>query len=270
MEQQRVGIGGHLSRLWQRLWRGAERVMGRSDARGQAARRWLAPTPVTVPPAIYAQRERLYVCALQLLDDPQAARHVVAEALVGAAIALAQHEQGRGPDGRAGDGATQSQSEAELTSWLDRTVLRLALVRLRVTPQPMPIGDPLETRSEDDPAGRGGAIDGLGTDSTPPSVSDGVAQLERIGDALGTLPPEIRAVIALVVMQGRSLAATADLLDIREETCAFFLSHGRKLLRRALQRDLVAAEDILGAGSILLQPRDLHDLHGSKKATARA
>ena len=270
MEQQRVGIGGHIARLWQRLWRGAERVASGSEATGQTARHWLVPAPVSVPPALYAQRERLYVCALQLLDDPQAARHVVVEALVGAAIAVAQRASGRSPDGRTDGHPDAEHTEDELAAWLDRTVLRLALVRLRVTPQPMPVGDPLETRSEDDPTGRGGSIDPLAGDPTPPSVNDGVAQLERIADALGTLPPEIRAVITLVAMQGRSLAEAADLLDLREETCSFFLSHGRKLLRRTLQRDLIAAEDILGAGSILLQPRDLHDLHGSKKATARA
>lgn len=130
--------------------------------------------------------------------------------------------------------------------------------------------EPLDPAAEDDPTLRSATPDGSPDDSPRGSTSERVGQLERIADALATLPAEIRAVLALVVMQSRSLAATAEVLGISEEACAFFLSHGRKLLRRALQRDLVAAEDVVGAGSILLQPRELYDLYGSKKATARA
>lgn len=216
-----------------------------------------------IPGELYAQRERLYAIALQLLDDPQAARQVVAEALQQTAVAMAQ---GNTEGGVAK--ASEVSTEAALSGLLDRAVIRLALLRLRVTPPAAPTAEGLDLRG--DAAGGGREPGSEPFDATTALPSDGVGQLERIGDALNSLPAEIRAVIALVIMQGRSLAATAELLGISVDACSFFLGHGRKLLRRALQRDLVAAEDVLGAGAILLQPRDLHDLHGSKKATARA
>ncbi len=230
--------------------------LGQGSALAESALR------VDIPVELYGQRERLYACALQLLDDPQAARQVVAEALQQTAAALAQG----GRSDEAGGG--EAGPESALSGLLDRSVIRLALLRLRITPMPVPASDSLDLRTDEAQGGRGATSETFESAATLPS--DGVGQLERIGDALNNLPAEIRAVIALVVMQGRSLPAAAELLGISEDACAFFLGHGRKLLRRALQRDLVAAEDVLGAGAILLQPRDLHDLHGSKKATARA
>lgn len=268
MEQTRVGILGYLARLWQRLGRGGRRVLGERSREALTARSLLVRTQV--PPAVYAQRERLYASALQLLDDPQAARQVVAEALRAAALALAQQGARTGAAGRAPALIGEPLAEAELAGWLDRSVLRLSLLRLRVTPKSMHSSEPLEPPPEDEASGRSGPLDAIAGEGRGHSISDTVGQLERIGDALATLPAEIRAAVVLVIMQGRSLTEAADLLGIREEACAFFLSHGRKLLRRTLQRDLIAAEDVLGAGSILLQPRELHDLHGSKKATARA
>lgn len=250
--------------LWARLLR---RLVhrGRSPGRAAGLGRALssdAAARTDIPAELYAQRERLYACALQLLDDPHAARQVVAEALQQTAMALAQG--GASPKSVAVD----SGSDASLSGLLDRSVIRLALLRLRVTPAAVQASDGLEGTADEPSDGRTVRSEPFeGAASLP---SDGVGQLERIGDALNGLPAEIRAVIALVVMQGRSIAATAELLGIGEDACSFFLGHGRKLLRRALQRDLVAAEDVLGAGAILLQPRDLNDLHGSKKATARA
>ena len=266
--QKPVGIWGQIAQLWQRLGRSRRRTISHDEAASRSTQEVGRPTQL--PPALYAQRERLYICALQLLDDPQAARQVVAEALRSAALAWAQLDERRLIAAPSAGQPGHSLVESELTAWLDRSVLRLALLRLRVTPQSVHPGDSLSVPAEDDTAPRGGPLDGIVSESASHSANDSVGQLERIGDALSTLPPEIRAVIALVIMQGRSLPMTADLLGISEEACAFFLSHGRKLLRRTLQRDLVAAEDILGAGSILLQPRELHDLHGSKKAAARA
>lgn len=222
-----------------------------------------ASRPTDIPVELYAQRERLYAIALQLLDDPQAARQVTAEALQQTTLAMAQ---GR-PEGE-GKNPGETSPEAATGGLLDRSVIRLSLLRLRVTPQAAPTGEALDLRSGEASHGRG--VNPEPFDAAAALPSDGVGQLERIGDALNGLPAEIRAVIALVIMQGRSIAATAELLGVSEDACSFFLGHGRKLLRRALQRDLLAADDVLGAGAILLQPRDLNDLHGSKKATARA
>lgn len=230
---------------------------------------------VPMPSWLYAQRDGLYTCALQLLDDPHAARQVTVEALAQAAVAVAR-----------GEASAQRMSPsipgASVEPWLEASVVRLALVRLKVTPQ--------ELRGElvpsDDKKGsvRPRAVarvvaddSGDGADGGDPldvvaqsSHNDTAGQLERAGEVLNSLLPEVRVIVTLVIMQGKSVAAAAALAGLSEETCAFYLSHGRKLLRRALQRDLVAADDVPGAGSILLSPRALHDLRGSKKATARA
>jgi len=105
VEQTRVGILGYLARLWQRLGRGGRRVLGERSREALTARSLLVRTQV--PPAVYAQRERLYASALQLLDDPQAARQVVAEALRAAALALAQQRA------EAGDTAVGRQAGAK-------------------------------------------------------------------------------------------------------------------------------------------------------------
>jgi len=74
----------------------------------------------------------------------------------------------------------------------------------------------------------------------------------------------------LVLMQGRSVAEAASLLGCQEVTCAFWLSHGRKQLRRALQRDLAPGTDSGGLLRVLVSPETPYDLRGNKKAIARA
>jgi hypothetical protein len=103
-------------------------------------------------------------------------------------------------------------------------------------------------------------------------------QLDRTAEALATLPIEPRLAVMLVVMQGRSTAEAARLLGAPTETFRFFLANGRKLLRRALQDDLLTDDETEVAAGLLAPPGaapsdgegSLHDLRGNKKATARA
>jgi hypothetical protein len=71
-------------------------------------------------------------------------------------------------------------------------------------------------------------------------------------------------------MQNRPLAEVAALLGTTETTCQFWLSHGRKLLRRALQRDLGHGTENSSSLQVLVSPETPHDMRGNKKAIARA
>ncbi|HRI53599.1 MAG TPA: sigma factor-like helix-turn-helix DNA-binding protein, partial [Pseudomonadota bacterium] len=96
------------------------------------------------------------------------------------------------------------------------------------------------------------------------------AQLQRTAHALALLPTETRVTLMLVAMQGRPIAEVAELLGCSELTCRFWLRHGMKLMRRALQRDLVEDEFVSRESRLLLSPGALNDLRRSKKAAARA
>lgn len=221
---------------------------------------------------IDAHRERLFVSAVQLLEEPRAAQQVVTETLDKAILGLK-------------DGHDEAQSGAEpersLERSLDKMLVSLALVRLKAMPPPLPaLGR----------TGKSASVDGSAASlhdpfaavererEREPEITDGEAgaeaQFARTAQVLSTLPIEARVAVTLVVMQGRSLADAAFLLATTEASCRFFLNHGRKLLRRAMQRDLLTG-DGEGRAAALLEKftsgtTTLHDLRRSKKATIRA
>jgi hypothetical protein len=214
--------------------------------------------PATPIERIYAHREPLFVCAVQLLDEPRAAQQVVSETIDKALLGIKD---------------MADEAEIDLERRLDRLLVSLTLVRLKAMPQPMA------------QAPRGGKTPGdSGTTSPfasgdrplepaePEPVVEG--QFARTAQALGALPIEARVAVTLVVMQGRSLAEAAFLLATTEESCRFFLNHGRKLLRRTLQRDLLTSDGEGRSDSMLEKltsgTTTLHDLRRSKKATIRA
>ncbi|MDW8283296.1 MAG: sigma-70 family RNA polymerase sigma factor [Myxococcales bacterium] len=224
---------------------------------------------------VLAQRERLLGCALQLLQDPQAAQEVVLQVLDQALqspllVPLASQE-------------TQG-----LERWLDRLVVNAVLARLRqqapgrpggpravpspgsrpllelLRRPPIPMSPPPLGVRGSLPAGRSRSeeVDGR--------LAAEAQQLERLSQALAELSPEMRLVVSAVLMQGRTLAEVADLIGCSEESCRFWLQHGRKQLRRALQRDLVELEPEPPMPSTLSPAEVPHDLRRGKKAAARA
>jgi DNA-directed RNA polymerase specialized sigma24 family protein len=242
--------------------RAADQAAPSGPAAAIAAKAMPAALPLTLIERIDAHRERLFICAVQLLDEPRAAQQVVAETL-DKALQSAK-------DGPAGEAA-------DLERMLDRLLISLALVRLKAMPAPMAVGSRGKASSVDGPAS-------LHDPFGPPSAareleveggeSGAEAQFARIAQVLASLPIEARVAVTLVVMQGRLLADAAFLLGTSEESCRFFLNHGRKLLRRALQRDLLTG-DGEGRAAALLEKltsgtTTLHDLRRSKKATIRA
>ncbi len=256
----------------------------------------LAPSPVE---RVLQHREHLFGSAVQLLDDEAAARQVVLEALAQAirraqalpSAAAAAPPQTEAPSGEPTDAPS-------LVRWLDRQVVSLAVARLQalsaagvgrglshdgwpvvrepesalsgselVGPGSPPgvaaaAGSPASASSSPAPASRTSAA-GTGPAGEP-------AQLQRTAQVLAQLPTETRITLMLVAMQGRSITEVAELLGCREQTCRFWLSHGMKLMRRALQRDLVEDEFVSRESRLLLSPGALNDLRRSKKAAARA
>ncbi len=97
-----------------------------------------------------------------------------------------------------------------------------------------------------------------------------LAQIRRTAQVLCTLPPMTRVTLVLVIVKGRPLPEVAELLDCGEESLHFWLNHGRKLLRRALQRDLLESDFDPPGTHTLAPPGAIHDLRRGKKATARA
>lgn len=187
---------------------------------------------------VLAQRDRLLLSALQLLHDPLGAQEVVLRALEQAL---------RSPllVRLAGDG------EQVLYRWLDRLVVGHSLSRLRT-------GRQTESGRVASPA------------ASAPGGSSEIQQMERLAQQLRALSPEARVTVTLVVMQRRALAEAAELLDVSEESCRFWLNHGRKQLRRALQRDLCEDE---GGPPEPRPPAPIgtsYDLRRGKKTAARA
>jgi DNA-directed RNA polymerase specialized sigma24 family protein len=208
------------------------------------------PTPIE---RAYAHRESLFLCAAQLLDDAQAAQQVVAETLSTALLRGLQ--------------------EPEVERGLDRLLVSLTLVRLKALPKAALRSDGIS------PPDASLSSDRDERDATRPAEertdeSGGSSQIERTAQVLSALPIEARVLVMLVVMQGRSLAEAAALFGASEDTCRFFLNHGRKLLRRALQRDLLGGDGTDRADGSVGQPAGgtttLYDLRRSKKAIARA
>lgn len=209
---------------------------------------------------LMAQSERLFVCATQLLDDAHAAQQVVAEALH---LYQSLYGQPAGqPGGQAAEPVASDGPDFERT--LDRLLVGLTIVRLKALPAPTRSG----TQRESWPSASSERVSAADADE-PVSVA---TQLERTAQVLAALPVESRVAVMLVVMQGRRVAEAAELLGASVEACTFYLNNGRKLLRRALQRDLLTDGDGERPSGLVVQPegRTLHDLRRNKKAIARA
>jgi DNA-directed RNA polymerase specialized sigma24 family protein len=196
----------------------------------------------------------MLACALQLLLDEQGALEVVQRGLLQAL---------RSP-------LLCQLSDQALGQFLDRLVVRLALSKLRAGARPgRESPPPLRFPGS---SGRHALIPVTPPGSEPAErrLAPEIKQLDRLGQELQRLSPEARVTVTLVVMQGRSPREAADLVGCREESCRFWLNQGRKLLRRALQRDLLVDEPEPPSPAALTPTGLPDDLRRGKKVTARA
>jgi len=143
-------------------------------------------------------RTRLWAVALRTLGDPEEAADALQEAMVSAFR-------------RAGG----FRGEAAVTTWLHRIVVNACLDRVRRR-------RPVEALPESDGGDR--------PDSATLGVPDGAeasATAMDVAAALASLPPEQRAAIVLVDLEGYPVAEAADLLGVPVGTVKSRCSRGR-------------------------------------------
>lgn len=202
---------------------------------------------------VYAHRERLLGQAMELLGDPSLAVEAVVAAM---RIVLGRTSSGIGLTAGQIEGVMSAEHLAES---LDNALITACLDCLKETP-----------------SGRSSTADNLSAVSAPTSAStpkqdvETAIQEERTALVLSQLQPEARLTVLLIVGARRSLPQVAAFLGASEEAVRFWLGHGRKQLRRALQRDLLDDEPLGREARVLVSPGALYDLRRNKKATARA
>ena len=152
---------------------------------------------------VYRHRDRLWSVALRTTSDPEEAADALQDAFLSA---FRRADQFRG--------------EAAVTTWLHRIVVNACLDRLRrrasrpAVPLPDDLGQTLA-----DPGDQ---------------MSRRDTQL-AIAAALATLPPDQRAAIVLVDVEGRSIQETAELLGCPTGTVKSRCSRGRARLAEELE-----------------------------------
>ena len=158
--------------------------------------------------------QRLFRIARGVVRDDGVAEDVVQEAYV-----------------RAFQNLGSFRKEASLSTWLHRIVMNEALGRLRKSVRRREIPLPTE----------GGGADILqfpeGTASDDPEKMMAQRQILRfVEEAMDDLPDPFRLVFIARVLEGMSVAETAELLDIKPETVRTRLHRARELLRLQIDR----------------------------------
>lgn len=166
-------------------------------------------------------RDRLWAVALRTTGDPEEAADALQDGLVSAFR-------------RAGS----YRGEAAVTTWLHRIVVNACLDRIRR--RKVRLADPLP-EDLDEHAGLGspatGTTDGPAAPADPATVVVEAELREAVLAALETLPPEQRAALVLVDMEGYSVDEAARILDCAPGTVKSRCSRGRARLAPLL-RDL--------------------------------
>lgn len=186
----------------------AAHVAGDADAFGQLFAR---------------HRDRLWAVALRTCHDPETAADGLQDGLV-AAFRRASSFRG----------------EAAVTTWLHRVVVNACLDRLRAAK--VRRADPLPDDLDRVDAVRPGDLPGRVRSVDPGEQVVRGEQRDRVLAALATLPPEQRAAVVLVDMEGHSVAEVAAILDCAEGTVKSRCSRGRARLAPLLA-DLLATTD---------------------------
>ena len=164
--------------------------------------------------ALFARhRDRLWAVALRTTGDPEEAADALQDALV-AAFRRADSYRG----------------EAAVTTWLHRIVVNACLDRLRR--RKVRLADPLPD-DVDDRADRGSTVTADTLD--PADVASDHERRAAVMAALATLPPEQRAALVLVDMEGYSVDETAAILGCAPGTVKSRCARGRARLLPLLE-----------------------------------
>jgi len=152
-------------------------------------------------------RDRLWAVALRTMGNPDDAADGLQDGMVAAFR-------------RAGS----FRGEAAVTTWLHRVVVNACLDRLRAAK--IRRFDALP----DDVDDRGTVVATAALDDRPDEAAEAAERRRRVLDALATLPPEQRAALVLVDMEGYPVAEVADMLGCAEGTVKSRCSRGRTRL----------------------------------------
>ena len=172
----------------------------RTDAQLLAAH--IAGDPGAFETLVYRHRDRLWSVALRTTSDPEEAADALQDAFLSA---FRRADQFRG--------------EAAVTTWLHRIVVNACLDRLRRRSSRPAVALP----------------DDLGQTLADPG--DQMSQRETqlvIAAALANLPPDQRAAIVLVDVEGQSIQEAAELLGCPTGTVKSRCSRGRARLAEEL------------------------------------
>jgi RNA polymerase sigma-70 factor, ECF subfamily len=155
-------------------------------------------------------RDRLWAVALRTMGNPHDAADGLQDGLVAAY---------RRADSFRGDAA--------VTTWLHRVVVNACLDRLRAAKvrRAETLPDDL-----DEHTGRGSVVTSTGASDDPEQAAVAGDRRRALLDALATLPPEQRAALVLVDMEGYPVAEVAAMLDCAEGTVKSRCARGRDRL----------------------------------------
>jgi RNA polymerase sigma-70 factor (ECF subfamily) len=163
-------------------------------------------------------RDRLWAVALRTTGDPDEAADALQDAMI-AAFRRAGSYRG----------------DAAVTTWLHRIVVNACLDRLRR--RKVRLTDPLPN-DLDDPPRRHAHEERAQVD--PAEVAESHERRRLVMAALDRLPPDQRAALVLVDMEGYSVAEAAELLDLPAGTVKSRCSRGRaRLLPLLVESGLV-------------------------------
>jgi len=176
----------------------------------------LAGDPDAFGELFHRHRDRLWAVALRTTGDPEDAADALQDALIAAF---------RRADSFRGDAA--------VTTWLHRVVVNACLDRLRR--RKVRLADPLPDDLDRTVSGPvvGSGLLGGGPDGTvvdPARLAVDAERRQAVLAALETLPPDQRAAVVLVDMEGYSVEETAAMLDCAPGTVKSRCSRARAKL----------------------------------------
>ena len=186
---------------------------GRADDDVALLEAHLAGDPEAFGELFRRHRDRLWAVALRTTGDPDDAADALQDAMI---AAFRRAESYRG--------------DAAVTTWLHRVVVNACLDRLRR--RRVRLADPLPD-DLDERASRGSVVTSRQAAHGTEDPADLVVAGERrtaVLTALATLPPDQRAALVLVDMEGYSVEETAAILDCAAGTVKSRCSRGRAKL----------------------------------------
>lgn len=160
-------------------------------------------------------RDRLWAVALRTTGDPEEAADALQDAMVAAFRRAASYR-----------------GEAAVTTWLHRIVVNACLDRLRR--RSVRATQPWEEHTEEVDRFTPGSP-GAPQHGDPVRAAEQAELRRAVQVALGQLPPEQRAALVLVDMEGYPVGEVARILDVPTGTLKSRCSRGRRRLRELLE-----------------------------------